>query len=76
MDDAEFTRLGKRHRLTADEQRAWFAELDERKKEERRIRHAEKIKTKGRFRASECSTIDRRYTVTGRSGRKPGHKPD
>lgn len=75
MPDKEFDRLGRRHRMTAEEEQAWLAEVYRRAKEERDWKNAEKIKTKGRYRASEASQIDRRHTlhVDNRNG---GAKPD
>ena len=75
MDDAEFMRLSSARRMTAEEERAWVAEIYRRAKQERDWKNAEKIKTKGRYRASEASQIDRRYTlhVDSRNG---GARPD
>ena len=75
MDDAEFMRLSSARRMTAAEEQAWLTEVYRRAKQERDWKNAEKIKTKGRYRASEATQSSRRYTlhIDNRNG---GAKPD
>lgn len=75
MAEEEFDRLNCARRMTAAEEQAWLAEVYRRAKLERDWKNAEKIKTAGRYRASEATQIDKRYTlhVDSRNG---GAKPD
>ena len=77
MPDAEFDRLGRRHRMTAEEERAWFAELNSRKAFERMGWPHEKIRRRGHnLHETQGPREPQSYTITGRSGRRAGHMPD